>query len=42
MVAKLMCRNVNGNVVICGNAWTLNDQSEIAEVAIKIKTEEDA
>ena len=37
-----MCRNVKGNVVICGNAWTLNDESEIAEVAVKIKHEEEA
>lgn len=41
MVAKLMCRNVKGNVVVCGNAWTLNDESEIAEIAVKIKHEED-
>ena len=37
-----MCRNVKGNVVICGNAWTLNDESEIAEEAVKIKHEEEA
>jgi hypothetical protein len=42
MEARLMCRNVKGNVVICGNAWTLNDESEIAEVAVKIKHEEEA
>ena len=41
MVAKLMCRNVKGNVVICGHAWTLNDESEIAEVAVRIKREEE-
>ena len=41
MVARMMCRSVMGSTVKCGHTWTLSDESEITNLAIRIKVQDD-
>ena len=41
MVAKLMCKNVTGSTVKCGNVWELNDKSLYLGSEVKVKQEEE-
>lgn len=41
MIARLMCKNVAESTIKCGHIWDLNDESEITDLTVKVKEEED-